>query len=87
VREESHVFKHEGELDSKAGAIRWIVHTTEGIPIEVLSHRKARQESGLGHAGQRAGHLSQGRGSHQLPTGPGTGSAVSAATTWNVRDR
>jgi len=60
--------------------------TTEGVPVVALSHRKARQSGGLGRAGQREAFVAR-RASRQLPPGPGTGEAVPAMTTKDVRDR
>jgi hypothetical protein len=60
--------------------------TTEGVPIVVLTYRKARQGGGLGRAGQREAFVAR-RASRQLPPGTGTGEAVPAMTTEDVRDR
>jgi len=58
--------------------------TTEGVLIVVLSIRKARQGGGLGRTGEasvfRKGCV------RQLPVGPGTGEAVPASMTKDVRD-
>jgi len=60
--------------------------TTEGVPIVALPYRKARQGGGLGRAGQREACVAR-RTSRQLPPGSGTGEAVPAMTTKDVRDR
>jgi len=78
----NHVSKH-GEEASDELVDR---DTTEGVPIVALSHRKARQGGGLGRAGQREAFVAR-RASRQLPPGPGTGEAVPAMTTKDVRDR
>ena len=60
--------------------------TTEGVPIVNMSSRKARGSGGLGRAGQRETCVAR-RASRQLPPGSGTGEAVPAMTTKDVRDR
>jgi len=60
--------------------------TTEGVPIVNMSSRKARGDGGLGHAGEHSACIAR-CASSQLPSGPGTGEAVPAAATKDVRDR
>jgi hypothetical protein len=60
--------------------------TTEGVPIVNMSSRKARRGGGLGRAGERKARTAR-CASSQLPTGSGTGEAVSAMTTKDVGDR
>jgi hypothetical protein len=58
--------------------------TMEGVLIVALSNRKARQGGGLGRTGEpdvfRKGCV------RKLPVGPGTGEAVPASMTKDVRD-
>jgi len=87
VRESrSHSKPRGANVTKEPGETRARRDTTEGIPIAVLPPCKGRWNGGLGHTGQRGVHVAR-RALRQLPVGPGTGYAVPAATTRDVRDR
>lgn len=69
------------------GATHRDSNTTEGVPAPRAAQRKSRRAGGLGRAGQTRAQGPKGPGERaSFPAGVGTGEAVPARTTKDVRD-